>query len=529
MSPTGLVILGLLRAKGYVEGKISNSYGKQYQPYPIVNSPKFTSHDISVVCALLDPPKIFPLCLMTWLANDPKEIILVTNYDCYQNVLAALQTYNLTDEDRAKIKVFHLKEGILGQRLQHAVGFEKATGKIMAVTDDQILWSQHTLERMLPCFEDDQVGAAGGPLGVYLPPERRNPNVITPWEVAGTKFLFGGRGGGTAYWVADKWTWCLAGCTWLARTAIFQDPEFLDSFTSDQWNGKPLNSGGDNFITRYLHQHDHVVAVQYDDAATERNTLQSFWRFLREVPQTYRHPYVLYGTCNRLIRVPLGICHLAAWCHASYHHPRLTLAYLAYCIWKQYPGYKKFFKAYPYMLTTRNVLAAIACDYSWLIIGIWGLCTLSTDTWVHGDGNNAKEQPGVVVQNQQDIVEPADNAAKAYGDPLADGLTQARGAREICAPDEEPVPVSVVEPDLNGNWHRETTMLPTYQTVQNLFADLNGDESHLPYHAPLIGGYVDENGGVEASMDMVPFDFLYYGTIPAENSESALEDRDKEK
>lgn len=152
---------------------------------------------------------------------------------------------------------------------------------------------------MLPCFEDVKVGAAGGPLGVYIPPERQDPNVITPWEVAGTylhppslllliktkilitpppstgtKYLFGGRGGGTAYWVADKWTWCLAGCTWLARTAIFQDPEFLDTFTSDQWNGKPLNSGGDNFITRYLHQHGHVIAVQYDDAATVWRTVK---------------------------------------------------------------------------------------------------------------------------------------------------------------------------------------------------------------------------------------------------------------
>lgn len=155
---------------------------------------------------------------------------------------------------------------------------------------------------VLPCFEDAKVGAAGGPLSVYIPPERRDPDIITPWEVAGTyyplltssflllaktkvltttvpstgtKYLFGGRGGGTAYWVADKWTWCLAGCTWLARTAIFQDPGFISSFTNDQWNGKPLNSGGDNFITRYLHQHGHIIAVQYDDAATVWRTVKS--------------------------------------------------------------------------------------------------------------------------------------------------------------------------------------------------------------------------------------------------------------
>lgn len=117
------------------------------------------------------------------------------------------------------------------------------------------------------------------------------------------------------------------------------------------------------------------------------------------MPRTRRHPYVLYGTCNRLIRVPLGICHLVAWAHAGYYHPKPTLAYLAYWAWKQYPGYKAFFTAHPYMFTSRNILAAIACDHSWLVIGIWGLCTLSTDTWVHGDGQTAKEQPGVVIQS----------------------------------------------------------------------------------------------------------------------------------
>ncbi|ROV90077.1 hypothetical protein VSDG_08384 [Cytospora chrysosperma] len=426
MSSTGLAVLGLMRAKGYVEGIISNHYGKQYQPYPIVKNPQFTTKDVTVVCALLNPPKIFSECLKTWLGNNPKEVILVTNYDYYDGVLAALQSYDLTEDDRAKIKVFHLEEGIYGHRLQHALGFKMATGKIMAVTDDQILWSDHTLECMLPCFEDAKVGAAGGPLSVYIPPERRDPDIITPWEVAGTKYLFGGRGGGTAYWVADKWTWCLAGCTWLARTAIFQDPGFINSFTNDQWNGKPLNSGGDNFITRYLHQHGHIIAVQYDDAATVWRTVKSSSTMIdqRLLPQTYRHNYVLYGTCNRLLRVPLGICQLAAWGHAGCYHPKLTLVYLTYCIWKQYPGYKNFFRAYPYMLTVRNILAAITCDYSWLLIGIWGLCTLSTDTWVHGDGNTAEKQPGVMEQNHEDLVKPTDSVTETrggvYGGALVD-------------------------------------------------------------------------------------------------------------
>jgi len=38
---------------------------------------------------------------------------------------------------------------------------------------------------VLPCFEDPKVGAAGGPIGVQIPEERRDKNIITAWEVAG--------------------------------------------------------------------------------------------------------------------------------------------------------------------------------------------------------------------------------------------------------------------------------------------------------------------------------------------------------
>lgn len=93
----------------------------------------------------------------------------------------------------------------------------------MAVTDDQVLWPDGLLENskhldahldsltveqsaeailmvntvsstrwltrstltVLPCFEDPAVGAAGGPIGVQIPEERRDKNIITAWEVAG--------------------------------------------------------------------------------------------------------------------------------------------------------------------------------------------------------------------------------------------------------------------------------------------------------------------------------------------------------
>lgn len=91
----------------------------------------------------------------------------------------------------------------------------------------------------------------------------------------GAKFLFGGRGGGSASWVAYKWTWCLSGCTWLARTAILQDPVFIHALTTETWAGRTLNAGSDNFITRYLLQNDHIIALQNTEAATVWRTAKA--------------------------------------------------------------------------------------------------------------------------------------------------------------------------------------------------------------------------------------------------------------
>lgn len=63
-----------------------------------------------------------------------------------QDVLSALESYKLTTADRAIIKVIHLEEGVSGHRFQQAMGFKEASGKIMAVTDDQVLWSDSLLK-----------------------------------------------------------------------------------------------------------------------------------------------------------------------------------------------------------------------------------------------------------------------------------------------------------------------------------------------------------------------------------------------
>lgn len=112
------------------------------------------------------------------------------------------------------------------------------------------------------------------------------------------------------------------------------------------------------------------------------------------------------------------------------------------------------------MLTIRNVLAAIACDYSWLIIGIWGLCTISKDVWVHGDGNAAREQPGVTISKLQYDTEHADNANETQSNPSVDLLQNTsagvmNASASIIGPVQEPISISAHRPDADVNEHEK--------------------------------------------------------------------------
>ncbi|KAI0121134.1 polysaccharide synthase [Xylariales sp. AK1849] len=387
----------------YVDGLVKAHYASKYKPTTIGENPTYASSThVSIIVTTLKPPAVFTACLYRWLDNDPLEVIITTTPKYFDEVTETIQAAKLPLRISRKIRVIHIDEGLKGQREQLKLGIEAARGDIIAVSDDQIFWSTSLLEHMLPCFDDDNVGGVGGPIDVYITPERRDKGIVTPWEAAGAKYLFGGRGGGPAMYAAARWTWCLAGCTYLARADILKDPAFLHGFTHDNWFGAPLDTGGDNFISRWLIKRNWIIAVQYKDEVRvwrtlkttrayidqrlrwERSTIHSYLCFLF-FPRVYHHPYVAFHTWKRILRVPLGIAHLLLYAYIGLHYRHIALALVMANLWQAYQGYPSFLAAYPYMSRPTHILAAVACDYSGLLIGLCGWFTLSSTTWLAGE------------------------------------------------------------------------------------------------------------------------------------------------
>jgi hypothetical protein len=182
-------------------------YLSQYRPFPLPEKPAFLpSRDVSVILATIETPDIFARCLQTWLANDPLEVIIVTVDQNLDRLRALISRANLTVEETRKVSVHTVPPQQVGKRSQVAVAIPKARGAIFATPDDGIQWPGRYLEHMLAAFEDERIGAVGSNMTVYIPPTRRNPEVITPWEVAMFSLLHGRRYY-EAIWAAARWCW----------------------------------------------------------------------------------------------------------------------------------------------------------------------------------------------------------------------------------------------------------------------------------------------------------------------------------
>ncbi|KAF8855410.1 hypothetical protein BDZ45DRAFT_595553, partial [Acephala macrosclerotiorum] len=386
---------------GRSDAEVMSTFASKYKPAPVASNPTFTpKEDVSVIIPALSPPAEFKACLQRIFENDPLEIIIVTTEEHLEKVTKLVnEVVSHNGLDLSKVILVTSKQGA---RVQYRAGVEKAKGSIIAKCDDHVFWSRHFLTHMLACFEDPNVGAACPSVKVHIPYERRHPDEITVWEVAGTKLVSRGPGSATSMHVAAKWMWICGGCTALYRATILQDPKFLNAYTNDYWLGRKLDCGEDTFVSRWLLKNNWVIATQWSKETTawrtvkrspafinqmlrwERSTIQSFIRTTYEVPRVWKNFFVARKTIERILKAPFAILHIVAWWYSLKAHPVKTLLLLAWYMKSIFPGYWTFFNEYPYM--TRHWWAAVLVDLSYVVIGPWAWLTLWDTTWERGEG-----------------------------------------------------------------------------------------------------------------------------------------------
>ncbi|KAI0837674.1 glycosyltransferase family 2 protein [Hypoxylon sp. FL0890] len=405
----------------HIDGKETRNLASRYKPFPVPNEDDsyFIDSDVSIVVPTVDWDENLTRNLLTWLACTPREVIFVTTERLREKLQSDLDRvpaiWDAIKDTHTSILVITVQEA--NKRIQLCRGINKATGQIIALVDDDARWTtDQVMNQLLAPFEDEQVGLVGGPIGSYVPEERRDPKVITPWEVAALRIRQRRGPGMAAFFAADGSTnFTISGLTMFVRATIVKDPYFQYCFTYDLWGGVRQNTGDDSFITRYvLFQHllprksgwrsprqPWKLGIQLTPQAEVQTSIMTDNRFAAQSKRWYRSglrlrltcllqqpgflsmykttPYMARKMCGGMINPILTAIRLYLWCCIWLKFPLIATIWFLYVLYNWYSSLLGFYRQFPYCGS--KIWAAMIADNLYLVSDIYSYLTLSVESW----------------------------------------------------------------------------------------------------------------------------------------------------
>lgn len=138
---------------------LANRFSKQYKPLPLPDNPTIHTEDVSLIVPTIEPDDMFTYCLELWAANKPLEIIIVTIERDLARVRELLS--KTAPEVQVLARVFTATTA--NKREQLNVGILESKGTVLALVDDDAIWTKTTvLPYLLAGLENPKVGACCG-------------------------------------------------------------------------------------------------------------------------------------------------------------------------------------------------------------------------------------------------------------------------------------------------------------------------------------------------------------------------------
>ncbi|KAI1101054.1 glycosyltransferase family 2 protein [Jackrogersella minutella] len=404
-----------------LDGEQGRNYASRYQPFPIppTDIARYLSSDVSLIVPTIDWDIDLGKNLLTWLATSPLEIIFVTLENTANKLQDTLEAIPGIKEAVAAsgttIDIVTVQQA--NKRSQLCRGINEARGKILCLVDDDARWTTNqVLTQLLAPFQEDDVGLVGGPIGSYVPDERQDSKIITPWEVAALRIRSRRGPGMAAFFAHDRSTnFTVSGLTMLLRAEIVKDPYFQYLFTHDIWAGLRQNTGDDGFITRYIlfqHQLPHRkhssiptkqwrLGMQLTPEAEVQTSILTDSRFAAQSKRWYRSglrlrltcllyepgyfgmrrtaPYMTRKMVGGMMNPVFTTIRLFLWCCLWLTNPWVAFAWLLYVLYNWFSGLYRFYKQFPYCGS--KIWAAMAADNLYLVSDLYSYVTLSQESW----------------------------------------------------------------------------------------------------------------------------------------------------
>ena len=124
---------------------------------PIVND--YSTSVSVVVPSYREDPEILERCLLTWLRQDPDEVIVVLDIDDHECEARLAKVFD------TRLRVIMFKHE--GKRSALGVGIREAHGEIVVLCDSDTSWTRGLLTAVQMPFADPKVGAVSTQQNVY--------------------------------------------------------------------------------------------------------------------------------------------------------------------------------------------------------------------------------------------------------------------------------------------------------------------------------------------------------------------------
>ncbi|KAH8807680.1 hypothetical protein F5884DRAFT_857255 [Xylogone sp. PMI_703] len=230
--------LGLICLWKNIPPTVNKLVAPKLEPVQLHDNPSFVpSIDVSVVVPTVSPGNSFERALLTWLANRPLEIIIVTTIH-FEDLVQARVANALKGTSSASTAIKVVSIPVAEKRRQHAQGIREAQGSIIVLVDDDVFWSTKLLLLVLACFEDSKVGAVGTKLKWDLTYNNIYPN--STWGHISASILDSWNNELSTMNHLDKSVTVLSSRTVACRSSNLKSSSFLHAFTHEYWFGNIL-------------------------------------------------------------------------------------------------------------------------------------------------------------------------------------------------------------------------------------------------------------------------------------------------
>lgn len=392
-----------------------------YRPQRPKSTHSYSSSDVTIIVPTIDCGPEFGRAAIQWMKNAPAEIIVVTTHACLADIQKMVYA---VDKGSGLFRVLSVPEA--NKRVQLVEGINAARTEILALSDDDAIWSDDFIKWMLVPFDNPRMGGVGSSQAMM--PVGDKP---TLWEIMADMRLSMRMMEASATSYVDGGISCLSGRTAVYRREILSDSALQDSFINEKWMGKYyLHSGDDKFLTRWLVSHDWQMGFQMHQDAMLRTTFKPNWYFLKQLLRwtrnTWRsdfrslfidrkiwsrYPCVAFNMLDKMINPATLLLGPVLIGHAMFHHTRWSpLAILASeVVWVVFSRYIRLYEHWRRrQWDIIHLPLYIAFNYFFALMKIYALFTLHITGWATRsdeivDVEESIAEISIVIDEENDI------------------------------------------------------------------------------------------------------------------------------